>query len=165
MNTDDLENFERDLGRMRPANPPEEFVTRLRGSHRVRRSTSDSSAVAASRLTGWLGSWLGRLRWLAPATAVLLAAVVFWRSGPQFLHPGQPPSPTSTPAMKVDDVQIDRRLVSSFDAVAVLPSGEPVRFRCNEWVDDVVLRDHSRQLAIEQRVPRVQAIPVGFDTY
>ena len=67
--------------------------------------------------------------------------------------------------MKVDDVQIDRHIVSSFDAVAVLPSGEPVRFRCNEWVDDVVLRDHSRQLAIEQRVPHVQAIPVEFDTY
>jgi hypothetical protein len=165
LNTDDLENFERDLGRLRPANPSEEFVTRLRGSHRVRRSTSHSSVVAEGRLAGWLGSWLGRLRWLAPATAVLLAAVVFWRSGLQTSRPGRPSVQTSNPAMKVDDVQIDRRIISSFDAVALLPSGEPVRFRCNEWVDDVVLRDHLHQLAIEQHVPRVQAIPVGFDTY
>jgi len=67
--------------------------------------------------------------------------------------------------IKADDVEIDQRLVSSFDAVAQLPSGLPVRFRCREWADEVVLRDTARGIVIEQRAPRLEVVPVSFEMY
>jgi hypothetical protein len=67
--------------------------------------------------------------------------------------------------LKADDVQVREQLVSSFDAVAKLPTGEPVRFRCQKWVDQVVLRDKKRGVVIEQRTPRLEVVPVGFETY
>lgn len=67
--------------------------------------------------------------------------------------------------LKADSVQIDRQLVASFDAVARLPGGEPIRFRCREWVDEVVLQDKARGLVVEQRAPRLEVIPVRFETY
>jgi hypothetical protein len=62
-------------------------------------------------------------------------------------------------------VQIDQALVWSFDAVARLPSGEPIRFRCREWMDQVVLSDRDRGVVFEQRAPRVEVVPVRFETY
>jgi hypothetical protein len=67
--------------------------------------------------------------------------------------------------LKADDVQIDEQLVSTFDAVAPLPSGEPVRFRCRQWLDEVVLRDSKRGVEVTRRVPRVEVVPVSFETY
>jgi hypothetical protein len=56
-------------------------------------------------------------------------------------------------------------LVAAFDAVARLPDGQPVRFRCREWSDGVVLRDSARGIVIEQRMPRLEVVPVSFETY
>ena len=69
------------------------------------------------------------------------------------------------PALAADNVEIDRTLVAAYDAVARLPGGEPVRFRLNEWADDVILRDSARSVVVEQRTPRVEVVPVGFDVY
>lgn len=66
---------------------------------------------------------------------------------------------------KANVVRVDQALVSSYDAVAQLPSGEPVRFRCRKWMDDVVMKDKSHGLVIEQSIPRVEVIPVRFETY
>jgi hypothetical protein len=104
--------------------------------------------------------WLSLWRWVAPATAVLLAGVFTWRFA--LSHSGRI---SGTPVLKADDVQITEQLVSSFDAVARLPSGEPVRFRYQKWMDEVVMKDTKRGVVIEQRAPRVEVIPVGFDTY
>jgi hypothetical protein len=84
-----------------------------------------------------------------------------------------PPSPRQSPvavapasqSFKADGVQINRELVSSFDAVARLPTGEPIRFRCRKWMDRVVLEDKRRGLVIQQSSPRVEVLPVRFETY
>jgi hypothetical protein len=55
--------------------------------------------------------------------------------------------------------------MSSFDAVARLPGGEPVRFRCENWMDQVVLSDKSRGLVVENRKPRVEVVAMGYETY
>jgi hypothetical protein len=67
--------------------------------------------------------------------------------------------------LRADDVKIDQRLVSSFDAVARLPGGEPVRFRCENWMDQTVVSDKSRGLVVENSRPRFEVVPVGFETY
>jgi hypothetical protein len=101
------------------------------------------------------------LRWLAPAVAVVVVGAIIWRAN---LPAGRGPETISTP-IKADDVRIDQQLVSTFDAVAPLPSGEPVRFRCREWMDEVVLRDSRRGVEVTRRVPRVEVVPVRFETY
>jgi len=104
-------------------------------------------------------------RWLSKALAATaclgLAAVVTWRT-----HDSPNSGLTATAApLKADDVQIDHELVSSFDTIARLPSGEPVRFRCQKWVDQTVISDKARGLTIERRTPRVEVVPVRFETY
>jgi hypothetical protein len=87
----------------------------------------------------------------------------------KYSHPitqhGRPLAVTVTPPLKADSVQIDEQLVGAFDAVGRLPNGEPVRFHCREWMDNVVLRDKTRGVVIEQRTPRVEVVPVRFETY
>jgi hypothetical protein len=68
-------------------------------------------------------------------------------------------------AVRADDVEIDRQLVNAFDAVATLPDGEPVRVRCQQWIDEVVLRDNKHGVAIQQRTPRFEVIPLRFETF
>jgi len=75
------------------------------------------------------------------------------------------PAAKAAPALKADNVQIDQELLSAFDTVARLPSGEPVRFRCRTWMDQVVLTDKQRGVVIEQRTPRIEVVPVRFETY
>ena len=119
-----------------------------------------------------LPSWWRMLRWLAPAAAVGAAAVVlvYWRAagppGEQHVKPVVAPlAAAAQPALKADDVEIDQRLVSAFDAVAQLPSGQSVRLRCREWSDALVLRDSASGIEIEQRTPRLEVVPVSFETY
>ncbi|HEY9175623.1 MAG TPA: hypothetical protein VI136_25370, partial [Verrucomicrobiae bacterium] len=76
-----------------------------------------------------------------------------------------PIAAAESPPMKADQVEIDRKLLASFDAVASLPDGEPVRFRCREWVDAVTLRDSDRGVEITHRTPRLEVVPVSFETY
>jgi hypothetical protein len=49
--------------------------------------------------------------------------------------------------------------------VAHLPNGEPVRFLCREWRDEVILRDPARGIVIERQTPRLEVVPVRFETY
>jgi hypothetical protein len=163
MNDRDDELFEAELHRLKPARSPEEFIARLMAARPVQRVQSSARSRPIPRHSAWW--WL--LRWLAPATAAAaVVALLVWRSlGPETGVQRQPVTAPASPALKADDVEIDRRLVAAFDAVAQLPSGEPVRFRCREWTDEVVLRDSARGVVIEQRTPRLEVIPVSFETY
>ena len=67
--------------------------------------------------------------------------------------------------MKADDVHVDEELVSSYDVVAKLPGGEPVRFRCRQWRDQWSVTDTNRGVEIVQNNPRVEVVPVRFETY
>jgi hypothetical protein len=112
--------------------------------------------------------WSLLLRWLVPATAAagLVAALLVWwqHAQPQPQH-AKAAVAASKPASKPDEVEIDRQLVALFDAVAQLPSGQPVRFRCREWSDEVVLRDPAGGIVIERRTPRLEVVPVRLEVY
>jgi hypothetical protein len=66
---------------------------------------------------------------------------------------------------EADEIEIGRTLVATFDAVAELPSGEPVRFRCQQWADTTMFRDRARGIAVEQSTPRLEIVPISLDTY
>ena len=98
------------------------------------------------------------MRWLVPASAVGLVTFVSLRQIPWALnHKGA--------GMIADEVQLSQKLVSSYDAVGELPGGEPVRFRVREWTDSTVMHDSARGLVFEQNTPRLEVIPVEFETY
>ncbi len=158
----DLERFENELRALAPAKPPPEFFERLAQLHppapAVRQNTHPLPAPA------W--NWGHLLRWLLPATALLATAGLVWlKLAPNSHTGGRPLAVSVTPPLKADSVQIDEQLVGAFDAVGRLPDGVPVRFHCREWMDNVVLRDKTRGVTIEQRTPRVEIVPVRFETY
>ncbi len=156
MNDMELEHLEAELRRVVPARPPEDFMARLKAAQPAMPEMRTELPVRARRSAGIdLSAWL--MRWLVPATALLIGALVVWRVSL--------PGANAAPAMSADNVQIDEQLVSAFDTVAPLASGEPVRFRCRTWMDKVVLRDKARGVMIEQETPRVEVIPVSFETY
>ena len=158
MNETELQRFEEELRRVRPARPPENFMARLKSARPLLQSRRPAPARVASGFG--LPPWL--MQWLVPAAAVVAAMLVVWR----LKQPSMSRSETrSAAAFKADNVQIDQELISAFDAVARLSSGEPVRFRCRTWMDQVVLSDKDGGVVIEQRTPRVEVVPVRFETY
>ncbi len=159
----ETEQFEAELRRLRPAKPPEEFLARVGRPPelRVLRASRGPRAWPA------LGTWWRRLQWLAPAAAAIIIAAVLLARHQLGDHPNarQSYTGTSKPTIKADQVEIDRELLAAFDAVATLPGGEPVRFRCRQWMDEVVLRDTATGIVIEQSTPRLEVVPIKFETY
>jgi hypothetical protein len=172
MNESELEHLEAQLRKISPAQPPAAFLERLKSETPALVAERRAAAAPAERTgaTGIAGpaepalwpAWVSlALRWLVPATAVLVIGFVLWRG---HLPVGRLRQ-TASATVRADDVQIDQQLVSTFDTVATLPSGEPMRFRCREWMDEVVLRDSKRGVEVARRVPRVEVVPVRFETY
>lgn len=162
MNEHDLSDLENDLKQLRPARPPEELMARMAAARPAPKTSLPSKAPI---LRPWFSSWRVSWKLWVPASALLVAGFILWqvRSTPP-AAPAAPETAASAP-LKADSVQIDRKLLASFDAVARLPGGEPIRLRCREWVDAVVLEDKARGLVVEQRAPRLEVIPVRFETY
>jgi len=128
-----------------------------------------------SRNPAGLPGWFELLRWLAPAAVAVIIFTV-WRSDRAHtaaagkMVDGKPVAITTTTAttnapLRANGVQVDQKLVSSYDAVAQLPSGEPVRFRVQKWEDQVVLKDKNRGLLVQESVPRWEVVPVRYETY
>jgi hypothetical protein len=183
MNEHDLGLFEADLQRLRPAKPSEEFLERLArtaaskpADPQVRPSNEglrDRARMLESRPRQGFFFRIGapwRLPgWLA-ATAAAAAAVAFglltWQAvGPTKALVTHRLGRPAQRVLRADQVEIGQDLVATFDAVALLPSGQPVRFRCQEWSDQTLLRDTARGVVIEQRTPRLEVVPVCFETY
>jgi hypothetical protein len=154
----ELEIFERNLRKVKPASVPESLLTRLRKQC----STEEQLSPVRERSQVRVSNFLRLLQWLTPATAAILLTVAVVRRGD---YEGHDRVAKDLPALKADDVRINQALVSSFDAVATLPSGEPIRFRCQTWMDQVAVSDNSRGLSIENRTPRVEVVPIGYETY
>jgi hypothetical protein len=155
MNDEEQQRFEDSLRRAQPARPPEEFMARLRAS----------KPVSEPRRVRTIAGGLNWLRWLAPAAAAVVACVLIARA---WIHPGIPTGHAMPPAaygLKVDKLSVDQELVSSFDVVAQLPDGVPVRFRCQKWQDQWIASDTNHGVQIEQNNPRVEVTPVRFETY
>ena len=154
--------FETELQRFQPAKPPEEFLARLAEALPDLRDAAPPLKAPPEKPV-----WLSLLRWLAPAMALsALAVTLTWRlGGPTTKNQAPAVGPPVTAALKADHVEIDQHLVAAFDAVAHLPDGEPIRFRCRKWADEVVLQDSARGLTVERRSPRLEVIPIGYETY
>ena len=163
MNEFGNEPLEAELQQLKPAAPPEDFMARL----------ANAPLATGAALMPWFSPQAGTgrvsrlLRWLAPATAAgALLAVVLIRQLNATADKSSGARPSGIePMVRADNVEIDRQLVATFDTVAQLPDGEPVRFRCSEWLDDVVLRDSARGILIEHRMPHLEIVPVGFEVY
>jgi anti-sigma-K factor RskA len=159
MNDHELESFEAELRALKPAPPPPELLARLETASPIKELTPPRPALRAR----WQAPnfW----RWFAPATAVVALALAFgigrWQHGPA---PKQAATPPQVPASP-DVVEIDRQLVASYDAIAEVSGGIPVRFHCQEWEDKVFFRDPLRGIAIERRTPRLEVVPVSLETY
>jgi len=160
--------FETELRQIRPRELPEELHARL---HDLDLSVTAPAIEARSSAPTSPPVLVFLLRWLLPTTALVLISVAIWHSNrPSATQPSSGESPqvatvSEAPPLKPDNIEIGKELVSSFDAVATLPGGEPVRFRCQTWMDQVVMSDKSRGLFVENRAPRVVVVPVGFESY
>ena len=160
----DPKSFEAELRKFKPATLPQELQLNLQ------RLRSNPPVAAHPQSGSGLGTrgWLARFWWLiAPAAALAVAIAVLY---PHHSKPIQKASNASLakadPAQpKADQIEIDQQLLSVFDAIARLPTGEPVRFHCREWMDEIVLRDSARGLVFERQMPRLEVVPVRFETY
>ena len=159
MNDCEHELFEAELRRLKPAEPPEELMSRLaanlpgRSQHPVTRVRPAQPPIM----------WWALLRWLAPGLMGAVAVAVM-------LMPWTKPPPHAAvvnvnPAARTNNVEIDRQLVAAFDTVARMPDGEPVRVRCREWMENVILRDPAQGVEVERRTPHFEIAPVGFEIY
>lgn len=160
----DHEAFEAELRRLKPAAPPANLVARLAT---IAPPTRQRNALR-DRQTSVVDAWWQMLRWLAPATAavgLLIAATIWWPAKPGPEQNSTASAATAASAPKPDAVQLDRKLVAAYDALAELPGGEPVRFRCQEWMDAIVLRDAKSGLLIEQQTPRFEIVAARLDTF
>ncbi len=162
MTDQELEKFEAELRRMKPARPPEGFHINLKIDSQLAKEFCRGVDPVEERSFGWL-QWL---RWLVPATAVIAFTALLLRDN-NFgtKETNLAASAAATPMIKADDVKIDQELVTSFDAVAKLPSGEPVRFRCQQWMDEVTVSDNAQGVVIANRAPRIEVVALGFETY
>ena len=170
MTDHELDEFERQLRCTKLARPPEDFAARLLAAAPKRIRVE--SAVNTPSIPVFFQSLRMSLRWLIPATAVGLAVIVAWQGSQPFVNPpenigsgSRTSASASPPLLKADEVKVDQQLVSSFDAVARLPGGEPVRFRCENWMDQVAVTDKSLGLVVEHSQPRVEVVAMRFETY
>jgi hypothetical protein len=165
MNEFEPELFEAELQTLKPAPPSKDFLARLVGAI----PPTCASATPQFGTSQQIGGLWRLLRWLTPAAAAgALLAVILFRQFNASADKSATWHPKSKPAesmVKADKVEIDQQLVATFDTVAQLPDGEPVRFRCSEWLDDVVLRDSTRGILIEHRMPHLEIVPVSFEVY
>jgi hypothetical protein len=172
MHDQELEAFEAELRKIKASPAPEALISRLLAV----RSTPRLSVVDRVHPKPQGYAWMRLLRWLAPATALgMLLFISLVRHSPpgatrtginpeQAKHVSAPLSSTVKPA-ETDEIEIGKTLLATFDAIAELPSGEPVRFRCQEWADTMVFRDRARGIAVERSTPRLEIVPVSLETY
>jgi hypothetical protein len=163
VNEQEQEKFEAELRRIQPAPLPKDLIARLQAAKPV---TEPPQSIRPRPLADE-AFWPGLLRWLVPALALTAVALVIWhvKFGSLDSADNKSALPAMAYGMKADGVQVDQELVSSYDVVAKLPSGEPVRFRCKKWKDDLLVTDNSRGIEIEQSSPRVEVVPVRVETY
>jgi hypothetical protein len=162
------EAFEAELRRLRPGRLPEDLLERFAAVRGCQGSEFERELERSPAATS--PAWLSMLgRWLAPAlgaAAIVMAAAGWWawEQARQAASSKAPPK-TAAPVLNADSVEFDRQLVASFDAITSLPDGEPVRVRFSEWEDQIRFSDSARGVTVEKRTPRLEVVPVRFETY
>src|SRR5262245_44471863 len=74
MNEHEFEHFERELQQVKPAPVPADFMARLQAAKPV-----PDPPLPERHRPRECWAWASWFRWLAPATAVVLAIAVYWR--------------------------------------------------------------------------------------
>ena len=162
----DPSDFEKELKRLKPAAPSPEALGRLS-------MIPVEKSLCANPVPPVEGFWsrLFRSYWLVPAAAALVIGAVLLslqlssRPARSIQKLGTKTAASANHPIRADQIEIDQQLVTAFDAIARLPDGVPVRFHCREWKDEIVVRDSSRGVVIEREAPRLEVIPVRFETY
>ena len=119
------QEFEAELRRTRPASLPEALRSRLMAARQPKKARRQAPWPASAAC-----GWRRMLRLLIPATGFALVALIVWRgplrpSAPKnLLGSSQHQGAAAPHALRADDVEIAQKLVSSFDTLARLPSGE-----------------------------------------
>lgn len=159
MMQEEQEQLEALLRQIPPAAAPPDLMAHLRAAAAETPPVRRRAAGRIHRTFRWTGVFAG-WRGLAVAVPASAMMVLAWLG----LHPttGQA---SDASGIKANAVQVNHSLVASFDTVAQLPGGEPVRFRCREWQDDVVIHDDTHGVVISKSTPRVEVLPVRFETY
>jgi len=161
VNDHEKERYEAELRRTPPARLPEPFMARLLAAQPAAEPARPTRLQPTPGRPQWWRLW----RWLAPAMALVVVGLLA-SLGKVNLESIATKKPLAAAyGLKADNVQVDHELVSSFDVVATLPGGEPVRFRCRQWKDQLLVTDKSSGVEIEQNSPRIEVMPVRFETY
>lgn len=171
MNDHELESFETELRRLRPARAPERFRNRLHQSmrHQATVSSRGDTPCASRQLAAYPSSrrsiWRTWLKWLVPvagaAAIVLTLLFLSTRESDPLLTDGA----RGAESRVIDEVELNQQLVAAFEGVAEAPGGPPLRFRCYGWREELTLRDASGAIEVEERGPRFEIVPVGFEIY
>jgi hypothetical protein len=160
VNEQQQDRFEAELRRTRPARVPDELMAKLTAARPCAEPVTLERNHPKILTPAWWLDW----RRLAPALAAALAGLLVVRANWKTAIVNKAAAPAAY-GFKANDVQVDREFVSDFDVVAKLPSGEPVRFHCQKWNDQVVVTDTNRGMEIVQDNPRIEVVPVRFETY
>jgi hypothetical protein len=163
MTEKEQDRLEAGLSRMAPGRVPADLMQRLRAARVEPRPAELPMEHRPWRWAEWFAAWRG-LAFAEPAVAILLVALLVWRAVQPAAAPGKSNLGRAA-GLQANAVHVDHSLVASFDTVAQLPGGEPVRFRCRKWQDDVVVHDDANGVVISQSTPRVEVVPVRFETY
>ena len=158
---EEQERFETELRRVAPASLPADLMDRLRAA----RTGSPAMSRPKPRRISGLVHWFVGMRWVIASSAAVVLAIVFVRLESRPTAGSGKIGSAASSGIKANAIQVNHELVSSFDAVAQLPGGEPVRFQCRQWMDEVVMSDDSHGMVIKQSSPRVEVVPVRFETY
>jgi len=167
MNEREQQEFEAELRRLKPAAPPAEWMRRVRAA----KPPVEPVVVRSAAPPVYRPNWRLVFRWLAPAAALaalaffLMPAKTAWPEAKKTAQAGLPRTSPAAAGLRADDVQVDHDLVASFDVVATLPGGEPVRFHCRQLNDEWRVTDKRRGVQIEESRPRMEVTPVRFETY
>lgn len=160
MMDDEQERLEAGLRRTPPAAVPPELMERLRAAAMENQQDKQPAWQWTFQWRELFTSWRG----LALGSAVAAMILFTWvELRPTTGTSGRKSS--GSPVTTADTVQVGHSLMASFDTVAQLPDGEPVRFHYREWQDDVVIHDKANGVVISQSTPRVELVPVRFETY
>lgn len=154
-------HWESELRRAAPAPVPAELLEKLRKAAASSKRSAGHSLhpfVVLRLVRGWYWAALSSL-----AIVVCLLAFPALRGShsKEIAHsPASGPAPARLPV-----VLVDHALVSTYEAVAEMPGGLPVRFQCRKWMDKVEMRDAQGGLVVEQSTPRLEIVPKCLETY
>lgn len=149
----DQSQLEAELRALAPARPPRPLLN----------ETLERLSPREVEDPGW--DWRDALNWLIPTFGIgLIAVLVLFLPGAWVRRPAVR-LPVVNASLKSDPIEIDHELLADYDAVGRLPDGRPVRFRCAQWVDKVSFSDSAAGLRIERTTPRLEIVPVDFETY